>query len=114
VRDGFFVYFLLMMVRRLPVLLIVLGGSVFAVLRWRRHPRVSLMTLIALLFYLIEAVAFIIFLYLLPDLMRAMHLSGKASGWFYTMIFLFEDFAFAAVLLLLVGAALTGRRREIE
>lgn len=113
-RDGFSIYFLLMMARRLPMLLIVLGGSVFAVLRWKRHPRVSLMTLIALLFYLIEVVAFIIFLYLLPDLMRAMHLSGKASGWFYTIVFFVEDFAFVAVLLLLVWAALTGRRREIE
>jgi hypothetical protein len=103
-----------MLVRRLPMLLIVLGGSIFAVLRWKRHPRVSLMTLIALVLYLIEAVVFIAFLYWLPDLTRAIRLSGEASGWAYSGIFFIEDFAFAAILLLLVGAALTGRRREIE
>ena len=113
-RDGFLYYFLLRLVRRLPMLLVCLGGSVFAVLRWKRHPRVSLMTLIALLLYLIEGIVFIAFLYWVPDLMQAMRLSSKASGWLYTIIFFFEDFVFVAVLLLLVGAALTGRRREIN
>ena len=112
-RDGFFYHFLLMMVRRLPMLLIVLGGCVFAVVRWKRHPRVSLMTLIALMLYLIEGIAFIAILYWLPELMYSMKLSAKASGWLYTIIFFFEDFAFVAVLLILVGAALTGRRREM-
>ena len=113
-RDGFFLYFLLRLVRRLPMLLLCLGGTIFALVRWKRHPRASLMTIIALLLYLVEGIIFIAFLYWVPDLMQAMRLSSKASGWFYTIIFFFEDFFFVAVLLLLVGAALTGRRREIN
>lgn len=113
-RDGFFYFFLLMMARRVPMLLVVLAGSLLAVLRWKRHPRVSLMTLIALMLYLIEGIVFIAILYWLPELMYAMKLSAKATGWLYTIIFFFEDFAIVAVLLLLVGAALTGRQREIN
>ncbi|MEK6337060.1 MAG: hypothetical protein AABM67_19225 [Acidobacteriota bacterium] len=109
-RDGFLYFFLLRMVRRLPMLLLVLGGSAFAVVRWRRHPRSSLMTLLALLIYLIEGMLFLAFLYWIPDLTFAMKLSPKVSGWLYTLIFFFEDFVFALVIILLVGAAYTGRK----
>jgi hypothetical protein len=108
-QDGFAYYFLMMMARRLPMLLLVLCGIIFALVRWKRHPRVSLMTLLALVIYFVEAVLFILFLYWLPDMMRAMRLSGMAWGWLYTVIFFFEDFVFALVIILLVSAALSGR-----
>lgn len=113
-RDGFVYYFLLMMARRLPMLLLVLGGSIFALVRWKRHPRVSIMTLIALVIYVVEAVLFIVFLYWLPELSQTMRLSSKAMNWVYTVIFFCEDFVFAGIILLLVGAAFTGRSRQPE
>jgi hypothetical protein len=113
VRDGFLHYFLLRLARRLPMLLLCLTGIIFAVIRWKRHPRVSLMTLSALVIYLVEALVFIVFLYWVPDLMQTMRLSPSASGWAYSVIFFIEDFVFAAILLLLVGAAFTGRQREV-
>lgn len=109
VRDGFLYYFLLRLVRRLPMLLLCLGGIAFAVVRWKRHPRISLMTSLALVIYLVEAIVFIVFLYWLPELMQMMRLSSDASGWFYSVIFFCEDFVFALVIILLVGAALTKR-----
>jgi hypothetical protein len=109
VQNGFAYYFLLMMARRLPMLLLVLGGSAFAIIRWKRHPRVSLMTLLALIIYIVEAILFILFLYWLPDLMHTMRLTPKAESWLYSVIFFFEDFVFALIIILLVGAAFSGR-----
>ena len=108
-RDGFLYYFLLMMARRLPILLLILGGSALAIVRWRRHPRSSLMTLLALVIYLIEAILFTLLLYWLPELMYSMKLSPKASSWLYTIIFFLEDFVMALIIILLVGAAFSGR-----
>lgn len=107
-------YFLFMLVRRAPIFLLCLGGIVFAIIRWKRHPRVSLMTVLALVIYAVEAVLFALFLYWLPDLMRPMHLSLTADEWFYNVIFFFEDFVFALVIILLVGAAFSGRGAQDE
>ncbi len=108
-RDGIVYYLLLMLARRLPMLLLALGGSVFAIVRWKLHPRVSLMTVLALVIYLIEAFLFTIFLYYLPDLIRTTHLSAKAVDWLYFFVFFFEDFVPALIILLLVGAAFSQR-----
>lgn len=94
------------------MLLLALGGSIFALVRWKVHPRASLMTVIALVIYLIEAVLFTVFIYYLPELTQSLRLSGKATGWLYTVIFFFEDFVLAGVILLLVAAAFTGRRTQ--
>jgi len=109
VRDGFLYYFLMRLVRRLPMLLLCLGGILFAVARWKRHPRVSLMTLSAMLIYLVEAIIFIVFLYWLPNLLEPMRLTPGTESWIYSIIFFFEDFVFALVIVLLVGAAFTKR-----
>lgn len=108
-RDGFLYYFLMRLVRRLPMLLLCLGGILFAVARWKRHPRVSLMTLSAMLIYLVEAIIFIVFLYWLPNLLEPMRLTPGTESWIYSIIFFFEDFVFALVIVLLVGAAFTKR-----
>lgn len=102
-------YFLMMLARRSPMFLLCLAGILFAIIYWRRHPRVSLMTLLALVIYAVEAVLFTLFLYWLPELMHTMRLSSNATDWFYAVIFFLEDFVFALVIILLVGAALSGR-----
>ena len=52
--DNIFSYFLTRVVRRLPMLLLALGGIVFAFMRWRLHPRASVMTVVALDFLLVR------------------------------------------------------------
>ena len=92
------------------MLLLCVGGILFAIVRWKRHPRPSLMTVLSLLIYLVEGILFIAFLYWMPDLMFAMKLTPKVSAWLYTIIFFVEDFVFALVIILLVGAAYSGRK----
>ena len=106
-------YLLWMLVRRTPMFLLCLGGIVFAIIRWKRHPRVSLMTVLALVIYAVEAVLFTFLLYWLPNLTSTIHLSSTAMDWFYNVLFFCEDFVFAGVIILLVGAAFTGRSAEV-
>jgi hypothetical protein len=91
------------------MLLLALGGSIFVIIRWKLHPRVSLMTLIALVIYVIEAFLFSILLYYMPDLIQSLHVSSKAIDWLYFFVFFFEDCVPALIILLLVGAAFSQR-----
>lgn|SRR5882724_11282207 len=107
-------YLSLLLVRRSPMLLLSLGGIIFAIVRWKRHPRVSLMTVLALAIHMFEGILFSIFLYWLPDLMFKMRLSPAAGDNFYFVLFFFEDFVFALVIILLVGAAFSERGARDE
>ena len=66
------------------------------------------MTVIALGFYLVESWVATIFFHYLPEMLR--NTSPASRSTLYTVIYFFEDFGFAAVLILLVAAAFTGRR----
>lgn len=94
--------------------LLCLGGIIFAIVRWRRHPRVSVMTALSLVVYAIEAVSFSLFLYWFPRLMEPLRLTSAGMNNLYSVVFFLEDFVFAAVIILLVAAALTGRGTETE
>jgi len=110
-RDGFLFYFLMIVLRRLPMLLVILGGIVFAAIRWRSSSRASLMTIVALVIYLIDFVLFNVFLYWFPQMTESWHLSAAARERLDWFIFFFEDFVTAAIIILLTAAAFTGRRQ---
>jgi hypothetical protein len=105
-------YLSLLLARRSPMLLLSLGGIIFAIVRWKRHPRVSLMTVLALAIYIFEGILFSIFLYWLPELMFKMRLSPAAIDNSYLVLFFLEDFVFAVVIILLVSAAFSGRQAQ--
>lgn len=107
-------YFLLMFVRRAPMLLLCVGGILFAVIRWKRHPRVSLITVLALALYLVEAFVFTAFRYWIPSLVDKMGFSSRSIGTIFTVISVLDDFAYAAIILLLVAAAFIGRGKPTE
>lgn len=92
------------------MLLLCLGGVVFAIVRWKRHPRASLMTVLGLGLYFLEGFIYTGVLYGLPKLTDAMHLSYVQIGPIYTALYVLDDFAFAAVIILMVAAIFTGRR----
>ena len=51
---------------RFPLLLLVLAGVIFAIVRWKRHPLVSLLTILGLCFWQIESFAFLFVRHKLP------------------------------------------------
>jgi len=86
------------------------SGIVFALARWKRHSRVSLLTLAALVIYFARILLFTPIRYWLPNIMGSMfHASNTGIDWAYTLVSLIEDFAFAGVVVLLVVAAFSRR-----
>ena len=63
--TSFFVYLL---GRRWPMMLVVLAGIVFAIIRWKRHPKVSTFAIAGLLLFQIQSLAFSSIYYKLPEL----------------------------------------------
>jgi hypothetical protein len=103
-------FFSYLFARRWPVLLVVLAGLIFAVVYWRRHPKVSVLTISGLLIFQIQALAFSTIYYFLPRLAQ--------SGWTWNsidnlsiVIDIVHDICFAAGLGLLAAAVLAGRKR---
>lgn len=111
-RDGFITYFLLMLLRRLPMILVAFGAIVFAFVRWRSGPRAALLTVIAFLIYLIDMVLFTVFLYWFPEVSASWRLSASAREWIDWIVFFAEDFVTAAFIIMLTAAAFVGRHRE--
>ena len=107
---GLTSYFFYMFARRIPMLVVTLGGIVVAIARWKRHPRVSLMTVLALALYWVEAFVFLCLRYWLPSLVESLKLSGSAINVLFVVISLLDDFVFAVVIILLVAAAFSGRK----
>jgi hypothetical protein len=107
---GLTSYFLYMFARRIPMMLVTIGGIGFAIARWKRHPRVSLMTVLALALFWIEAVVLLCVRYWLPNFVDKMKMSSAAINALFVVISVVDDFAFAAVIILLVAAAFTGRK----
>lgn len=105
-----FLFYLLL--KRSLLLLLLVGGTGFAIARWKRHPRVSLMTVLALVLYLIETSLFSIFYHWLPRFLFSLRLDPDTIEMLDSVLLLADDFLFAAVLILLVAAAFTGRHRE--
>jgi len=91
--------------RRAPIFLIVAIGIVLSLVRMRRHPRASLLTMLAMV---LLAFVGIFFTLLLQWLTRDMSAAG--ANRFYDVARVFQDFIFAAEIVLLVAAAYSDRR----
>ncbi len=104
---SFFSYFLL---RRAPVLLLALAGIILALVRWKRHPKVSLITVIGLVFFLVESLIYSTLLYRLPRLFGQRWVTLESYEIYFTVLYVLDDIAYALVIVLLVTAALIQRK----
>lgn len=106
---SFLVYLL---IKKSVLIITVLSGIGFAIYRWKRHPRISLMATLALGLYLLDTLLFAIIFYLLPSIFFRLNLTTQNISTLESVIRLLDDFVSAAVLMLLVAAAFSGRVRE--
>lgn len=106
----------IMLVSRLPMLLLMFGATIWAIVRWKVHPRASLMVLIASVIYLLDGLFFTVFPYEIGPVERLLFtdLSIKTERWLYSGIYFFENFARAAIIVLVVGAAFADRRGSVK
>ena len=102
-------YILRMMLQRSPLLLVLLAGIVFAIVRWKRHPRISFLTIFGLVLYLLKIFLFAELFYSIPTMGESMHLSYAAANNLYTLLDVLSDVAFAGVIIILVIAAFAQR-----
>lgn len=93
--------------RRIPLVLLFLGVMVLAFIRAPRHPKVSLLTGLALGFDLIESA---IYIFINRSLLQSTQTSDAQMQKLFTTLTVLDDFALAAVFILLTAAVLTGRK----
>jgi hypothetical protein len=94
--------------RRIPLVLLFLTVMVLAFVRTPRHPKASLLVGLALGFDLIETAIFILINRGLQPLQSTMPDTQIQRA--YTVLSVLDDFALAAVFILLTAAVLTGRK----
>lgn len=101
-------YFEYVFARRWPVMLVVLVGVIVALIRWKRHPKVSALTLTGLVLFQLQSLGFASVYYFLPHLAR--------RGWTYTSIGnlsivldVCHDIVFSIAIVLLAVAVFTSR-----
>jgi hypothetical protein len=90
------------------MIILVVGGIVFAMIRWNRHPRVSFLTILGLGFYLLKSALFTFVLYLIPTVFARSGQMGLNET-LYTVLYVIDDIAYAAVIVVLVSAVFTRR-----
>jgi hypothetical protein len=105
--DNSFFYYIF--ARRWPVMLVVLAGIVFAIIRWKRHPKVSALAVAGLVLIQFQSLAFSSLYYFLPRL--------AARGWTWRsidnlsiMLEICHDVFLSGAIALLAAAAFSGRR----
>jgi hypothetical protein len=104
--DNSFFYYVFS--RRWPVVLVVLAGIVFAIVRWKRHPKVSALTVAGLVLFQFQSLTFSSLYYFLPQLAK--------RGWTWRSIDnlsivldLCHDVFFSGAIALLAAAVFSGR-----
>lgn len=96
--------------RRIPLVLLFLGFMVLAFVRAPRHPKVSLLTGLALGFDLIESAIYLFINRSLQPLQSTLQTSDTQMQTVFTTLTVLDDFALAAVFILLIAAVLTERK----
>jgi hypothetical protein len=91
----------------MPLVLLFLGVMVLAFVRAPRHPRASLLTGLALGFDLIESA---IYIFINRSLLQSTQTSDAQMQKLFTTLTVLDDFALAAVFILLTAAVLTERK----
>jgi hypothetical protein len=94
--------------RRIPMLLLCLAGIVIAMVYSKHIPKASLLTTLALELYLLQAFIYTGIISWLPKVAQTLTSS------FYTFVGVLDNFAVAAVIILMVAAAFTGRHSNSQ
>jgi len=100
----------IMLLSRLPILLLLFGATIWAIVRRKFHPQASLMVLMASLIYLLEGPFFTVFF----DDLQHLHVAAKTYRWLYSGTTFFGSFVFAAIIVLVVGAAFADRKGSVK
>jgi len=106
-------YFYYALSTRWPVMLVSLFGLVFAIVRWKRHPKVSLLAIVGLLLFQLQSIAFNAIYYILPRL--------ATRGWSWgsidnlsIVLDVAHDILYATSIAILAAAVFSSRPKRDE
>ena len=99
-------------VEQLPSLLTMIACMIFAITRWKRHPKVSLLVLIGLALLFIHAIAFIIIYNWVPGLFIQPVYDAAKMRHVYFVLGLLSN-GTAAVIFAILLAAIFMRREPV-
>ena len=89
----------------------MLVAAGLAIIRFRWHPRVSVLTLAGVVIYFLRLVFFPVVFYYVPDMGRSLHLTGSQLNWSYTALNVLDDACIAFVAVFFVVAAFSSRQQ---
>jgi hypothetical protein len=92
-----------------PILLVWLAGFILAAVHWRKHPQVSLLTVIALAIFLIEALVDTYLNMWLPLMLSERGMAAMQIGQFFTAKGILTSIIGAVAWGLLIAAIFSGR-----
>jgi hypothetical protein len=92
-----------------PILLVWLAGFILAAVHWRKHPRVSLLTVIALAIFLIEGLVDTYLNLWLPLMLSERGMAAVQMGQFFTAKGIVTSIIGAVAWGLVVAAIFSGR-----
>lgn len=95
---------------QLPSLITMFACIVFAIVRWKRHPKVSLTLIISLVLMIAVSVAFAFIYEFVPDLFRKPGDLGSTQTVFMVISFFYNSL-WAVALAILLAAIFMQRRR---
>lgn len=98
---------------QLPSLLVLLACLVIAIVRWKRHPKVSLVAGLAFAFLILHGFGVSVIYIWLPRLLHG-SMSSESSETLYSWLALFTNFTFALGLAALLVAIFIDRKRVTE
>ena len=93
-----------------PILLVWLAGFILAVVYWRRHPRASLFTVIALVIFVVETLVDSYLNLWLPLMLSEQNMGAIQIGQIYIVKGILTAIIGAVAWGLLVAAIFSGRR----
>jgi hypothetical protein len=98
--------------RRWPVMLLMLVGLIVSIVRWKRHPRVSLLAVAGILLYITQWLIFGTAFYQMPTL-HDRGFSYQSLIYIYLLVEICQDFVYSGVIVLLISAALAQRNQLV-
>ena len=103
---------LIEIVTQLPSMLTMLGGSIVAIIRWKRHPRVSLMVVISLFLTILHTVVFVLVFAAVRS--RASYENYEMLRTYQTLVSIAYNFILAILTAILLTAVFMQRNKSPE
>lgn len=108
-ETNYFIAYLKDMLIQSPIIIVVIVGIILAIVRWRRHSTVSLITIVCLAFLLIHIFVFSAVFTFLPFILNRTGVETDSYRFIFQVVSFISILIDAIIFALLLAAALMKR-----